>query len=232
MKAAIFLLAVVSIAVVGVFGCTEVSAPAGEASLAVSSDSTVGNSTAERVPTTTASTAGTQASALGMGAAGHEDPAGTVETGSGPVAKIGEPGERRNPIPLTQEAHVGDWKVKVVEAILDATEIVLKENMFNAPPAEGNRYVLISVEATYVGRDSSTFWLDTLCSFVGGKGGSCKMGVVVPPDSIMKQGETLPGASIAGNLVFEVPTAQVTGGTLLLEEAFSLNKARVFFAVE
>jgi hypothetical protein len=147
-------------------------------------------------------------------------------------ATIGELGERRNPIPVGQEAQVGDWKVRVVNATLDATHIILEENMFNNPPEDGNRYVLVLLEATYAGEESSTFWLDMMYSFVGGKGDAFGTAAVVAPDSITDEDEAFPGASVSGNLVFEVSSDQILGGTLLLEKAFSFDETRLFFAVE
>jgi hypothetical protein len=54
----------------------------------------------------------------------------------------------------------------------------------------------------------------------------------VVPDPITDEGEAFPGDTITGNLVFEVASDQVPGGTLRLKEAFSYDKACVFFAVE
>jgi len=227
MRAVVFMLVLSSVLLAGVAGCASAPGPEGEAALDASS-----GSKARVASTTTVAAEDMQTTSTKLSAAGQEGAAGTAATGSTQTVKIGEPGERRNPIPLNQEALVGDWKITVVGAILDATQIVLEENMFNAAPDEGDRYVLVSIEATYVGGESSTFWLDTLCSFVGGKGDSYRTGAVVPPDSITDEGAALPGAGIAGNLVFEVASDQVPGGTLLLEEAFSFDKIRVFFAVE
>lgn len=227
MRAAVFVLVLSSVLLIGISGCTGASGPAGDSGLEGASRSTL-----EAASTTTPGAAGVGTTATTLKAAGHESPAGTVSTGSTEAVKIGQPGERRNPIPLDQAAQVGDWKITVVGAVLDATQIILDENMFNAAPKEGNRYVLVSLEAVYLGGESSTFWLDMLCRFVGGKGGSYGVGAVVAPDSIMDKGEASPGTQISGNLVFEVPSDQLAGGTLMIEEAFSFKKARLFFAVE
>lgn len=227
MKAALIVLVLSSVLVFGLSGCTGVPGSPGETTPDASSGS------AARAVSSTGTVAddvGTTATTLK--AAGDESPVGTTATGPTPPTTIGEPGERRNPIPMNQEAQVGDWKVAVVGADLDATQIVLEENMFNAAPGEGNRYVLLSLEATYLGAGSSTFWLDMLCSFVGNKGDSFDQAAVVSPDSMMDEGEVLPGTRIAGNLVFEVASDQVLGGTLLLQEAFSFEKSRMFFAVQ
>lgn len=133
---------------------------------------------------------------------------------------------------MGQEAQVGDWKVRVVSAALDATGAVLDANMFNKPPEPGSQYVLVGIEATYVGEESSTFWVDMSYTFLGGQGESFGAGVAVAPDSILDEGEVFADGAVAGNLVFVVTSDQVACGTVTLEEAFSLEKTRVFFAVE
>lgn len=144
---------------------------------------------------------------------------------------IGEPGERRNPIPMGQQARVGDWMVKVVRVELDATQAVLDENMFNDSPGPGDQYVLVGIEAAYLGGGSSTFWVDMIYEFVGSEGGSFEPGTAIAPDSILDQGEAFTGGAVSGNLVFLVASDQVDGGTLMLEHVFALEETRMFFAV-
>lgn len=180
----------------------------------------------------TVSTSPAQNTTTAPTVAAEEGSPSTTQTTSTGNATIGELGERRNPIPIGREAQVAYWKVKVVDATLDATQIVLDENMFNDPPEDGSQYVLVSLEATYTGQDSSTFWIDMRYSFVGGKGNTVGAEIAVAPDSITDEGEAFTGAAITGNLLFEVASDQVSGGTLLIEEAFGFDKTRVFFAVE
>jgi hypothetical protein len=153
-----------------------------------------------------------------------------VKTTAG--ASIGEPGAHRNPIPVGHEAQVGNWKAKVSSATLNATQAVLDENMFNEPPDSGSQYVLVGIEATYTGEESSTFWVDMMCTFVGGRGDTFESETVVAPDSILNEGEVSTAGTISGNLVFMVRSDQIAGGTLMLKEAFLLDEVEVFFAVE
>ncbi|MBN1630220.1 MAG: hypothetical protein JW990_10680 [Thermoleophilia bacterium] len=165
----------------------------------------------------------------------------TTSTGDVPLVTItswvttdsvGAEGTRRDPIPLGQDTQVGDWKVRVVDAELDATQRVLDENMFNDPPDSESQYVLVTLEAMYVGQESSTFWIDMMYSFVGDEGDAFGVASTVAPDSITNDGEVTKGEIISGNLVFLVATKQASGGTLMLEETFSWDGKRVFFAVE
>jgi len=92
--------------------------------------------------------------------------------------------------------------------------------------------VLIKVEATRTGEEAAAFWVDTYYEFIGGGDNTFEVGYADIPDPISETGEADPGASISGNLVFEVSSAQVAGGTLRLSEAFSFEDVEVFFAVD
>lgn len=140
----------------------------------------------------------------------------------------GNVGTRENPVPLNQEAQVGDWKAKVVEANLDAWgEVSADPENVNDEPEPGHQYVLVLIEATYTGGQSSIFWLDVLDGFVGSKGNTFDSETFAP-DSIVQAGEAFPGASISGNLLFAVASDQVSGGTLMVRSLSST----MFFAVE
>jgi len=141
-------------------------------------------------------------------------------------------GTRQNPLAVGTTARVGDWEVKVTEVNLSADAAIAAENQFNDPPADGSVYILVGLEASYAGEESGTFWVDMMYSYYGSGGNTFDSAMAVEPNSISDAGETFPGASVTGNLVFEVPIDQVSGGALILEESFSFDETRVFFAVE
>jgi opacity protein-like surface antigen len=145
------------------------------------------------------------------------------------AAQSGDLGTRENPIPLGQEAQVGDWKVTVTGATLDATDQFTDSTY--EPLDAGSQIVLIDLTATYVGEDSGTFMMDMIYDFVGSGGNTYDwLPMSVDPD-ITDEGEVFPDASVSGLLSFVVASDQVSGGTLSLEE-FSFDGERVFFAVE
>jgi len=166
---------------------------------------------------------------------GHH-PDTTAADSAAPTAtttiKSGYQGNRDNPIPLGQEAQVGSWKVKMLEATLDADKIVYNHSEFNEAPQAGHQYVLIKLEATRTGEEAAAFWVDTYYEFIGSGGETFEVAYADIPDPISETGEAHPGASISGNLVFEVTSDQVAGGTLRLSEAFSFEDVEVFFAVD
>jgi hypothetical protein len=142
-------------------------------------------------------------------------------------------GTQQNPVHVGQEAQVGDWRIEVLGVTLNATQAVLAENMFNDPPAPGSQYVLVNLRATYTGQSSDTFWIGTSCRFVGSRGNTFSWGGAVAPNSILDYGEMFPGASATGNLLYEVPSDQVYGGLLMVEDSPDFNHAtRTFFAIQ
>lgn len=178
-----------------------------------------------------------QAFAAGLVESNWED-SGVVESPSvEPEANDSQSGDgvgsRESAVPLGQGAPVGDWTVTVMSVTPDATQQLLDKDEFADPPQAGNQYVLVSVEATYDGTESSDFSMDVSWKFVGSKGNTfgSPEGFVTPPDPIWNAGEAFPGASVSGDLVFEVPSDQVTGGALMFEETFSFDDLRVFFAI-
>lgn len=179
---------------------------------------------------------GTSARDTLEGALGFSLVGGDIGEGTTPpeedTSKSGEPGTRENPIPLGEEAQVGPWKVTVVGATLDATALVLDHNEFNEAPAAGEQYVLIEIEATRTAEEAAAFWVDMSYVFVGAGGNTFEAAFADVPDAISDMGEAYKGASVTGNLVFQVPSEQVAGGTLRLEESFSFEDSEVFFAIE
>jgi hypothetical protein len=144
-------------------------------------------------------------------------------------------GTRESPLPLGTVIELDDWSVSVTEVTADATDVVMAENEFNDPPADGRQFVLFRAEATYEGDDSGDPW-DLSWAIVGAGGntfgGSSTddyCGVI--PDAFDEKGETFPGGSVEGNVCLSVPGDQVDGATILVEDTFSFEDTRVFFAV-
>ena len=142
-------------------------------------------------------------------------------------------GTRSNPAPLGAVAKIGDWEVKIVDVNKDAADIVAAENMFNDAPAEGRSFVIWSIEATYTGSESGTAWIDLSWKLVGSAGNSFGGGFDdscgVIPDDLFEKGETFAGGVVSGNVCVSAETAQLDGGTILVEELF--GGSRTFFAI-
>jgi hypothetical protein len=142
-------------------------------------------------------------------------------------------GSRGNPIPLGTSAALADWEVAVTGVDRDATEVVMGESSFNEPPAEGNVFVLIDLEVTYLGADSSSFWADAGWSLLGPDlvaRNSFEAGCGSIPDDISFADEVFAGGTVSGKVCFEVPEETV-GDLALIVDAFASFDPddRIFF---
>ncbi len=146
----------------------------------------------------------------------------------------GAPGSRANPVPAGVTARVGDWEVTVLSVVPDAGEVVLEENSFNDPPAEGRRFVMVELAATYWGESSESVLWGLSMSAVGeslvaygGFEDSC--GVI--PDDIEDSREVFPGGTVTGNVCWAVDDGDAGSLVLIVEEALSFDADRVFMAL-
>ena len=146
----------------------------------------------------------------------------------------GRAGSLSEPLPVGEVAVVGDWVVRVVSVDAEAGKEVEAENEFKDPPGDGKVFFMATLEATYQGSDSSTFWVDMTLKTVGPSNvayeafdASC--GVI--PNSIDNAGETFLGGTITGNACWEVDVQDADSLILIAEQTFSLEPTRVLFAL-
>ena len=133
-------------------------------------------------------------------------------------------------VPVGEEAQVGEWKVTVVSVTAPATELIAYTNEFNEPPPPGSDYVVVTVQATYTGEGSADFSLDMASAFVGSDGGEfgAPQRRAEAPQPIEEAGEAGPGETVSGDLVFEVSSAEMAGGTVRLAPASAPEAATLF----
>lgn len=143
------------------------------------------------------------------------------------ITATGGAGMVDNPLPLGQEAQIGDWKVKVVGATLDATQAVLAALSSNPTPDSGSQYVLVKLEATNTGTGSATYFDAGLWGIIGSKGDLFESSTAWAPDDLYDVGETLPGGTASGNVLFMMDSDQVSGG--LVGIADTGNPAQIVF---
>ncbi|MBN1321150.1 MAG: S-layer homology domain-containing protein [Thermoleophilia bacterium] len=121
-----------------------------------------------------------------------------------------------NLVPKGQTAQVGDWKVKVTGATLNATQIVLAHKPAPASPQAGSQYVLVSLSATNAGSTTGDFFWLPGQAYIGSKGDRFELArfpTMLWPHHIC---DVSPGATVSGDLLFEVPSNQASGGCLEL----------------
>ncbi len=145
-------------------------------------------------------------------------------------------GTRDNPAPAGSTATLGTYEVSLGATTANANEMVATENEFNAPPVDGRQFVLVPVNVKYIGDESGTPWIDLSIQFVGSGGNTYGTGTDdycgVIPQQLMDLGEMYNGATASGNHCASVPTGEVEGGTWVVEETFSFDGTKVFFALQ
>jgi hypothetical protein len=115
---------------------------------------------------------------------------------------------RDNPVPMGQEYLVPEgWRVRMVDFIPDATQMVLDENQFNDPPRAGYKFAIVRVRVTNVSAEEPA---DPDVSFAMRMVGSLNVGYstfenscgVIPDD--FPSNDVFRGGSAEGNICFEV----------------------------
>lgn len=160
---------------------------------------------------------------------------GTVTTTSGAststtATATGAAGTRENPIPLGQEVQMGDWKVKISKVTVDATQAIIAVNSPGDTPDAGSQYVLVNIEATNTGSASADYYYDADWTFVASGGDTFTPSSVVAPDDLTDVGDTPPGGTASGDVVFMVDSNQVSDGVVMIENLVDSAEAAVYFA--
>jgi len=145
----------------------------------------------------------------------------------------GDPGTRGNPFPIGETARVGNWDLTVVSAAPDAGEAVLAENPFNDPPADGYRFFIAEIAATYQGAEAESLFLGLTFEAVGNGGVaydfSAYCGVI--PDPIDDFFDIPTGGTVTGNICWQVTTDDADSLVLMAYPGFSFGDDRAFFSL-
>lgn len=135
-------------------------------------------------------------------------------------------GSRNNPIPRGESALLyGNWEVRVIHVTPNATPLVLRENMFNAPPKPGYQFFLATIEATYRGAGSARFDGSYRLRAVGPANVAYstfedRCGVI--PDAISDR-EVFSGGTIRGNVCWQV-LASDAANLLMYDDPFLADR--------
>lgn len=127
------------------------------------------------------------------------------------------PGTRDNPYAPGDPIDLGDWTITLSETNLDATDEVTA-NSFNEIE-DGHTAIMVAVEATYTGDESSTVWIDVGIEYVGGDGNtydSANAYCGLVDDGLLQVREQYPDATVTGNVCVAVP-AEAADGTWKVE---------------
>lgn len=150
------------------------------------------------------------------------------------VASCADVGTRENPVSMGTTVDLGDgWQIKVVNVIPDATDIILKENMFNKQPKPGDQFFIATVEAKYTGSDSATFdgrfrLRAVGPSSVGYSTFENRPGVIPNP---LPSSEVFTGGVISGNIGWEIKSSDANTLVMYDNPMIGSKSNRVYMAL-
>lgn len=187
-----------------------------------SASETTSTVTATSVPGTTTTTEAKQA---------KPQPAETTTTAPRESTET----SRESPLPVGEVAYVGGWAIRVVSINPDATDEITEASEFNEPIEDGETFFMVALEATYVGDESGTFWLDNSLKVVGDSNVAydsfdAYCGLI--PDALSNAGEAFSGGSITGNECWRVAAADAESLVLIAEESFAFDGGRTFLSLD
>lgn len=113
----------------------------------------------------------------------------------------------------------------------DATAAVRAMNSFNEAPPEGQQFYMVEVSATYSGEGSGDpLWDLTFSALDSGNTQISEGECGVIPEEMDAFKEVFSGGSLAGNICFVVPSADVSS-LVLYVDAGMVDSQRVFLAL-
>ncbi|WP_166787160.1 DUF4190 domain-containing protein [Cryobacterium sp. TMT2-23] len=154
-------------------------------------------------------------------------PAADAPAADAPAADSAAVGTRENPAPLgttvvVKNAGVPAWEVTLNASTLDANAAMAAENQFNDAPAAGSQWAMVPVTVKYVGTETGNPAFDLTFSFVSAAGTTHQVfdHIAMGPNELSATNDLYPGATATGNVVIEVPSADVAIGTWTVKPIF------------
>jgi hypothetical protein len=142
-----------------------------------------------------------------------------------------ELGSRNNPIALGDTVVVNDWRVQFTKVNRDALKLILEADPYSSSPSASERYLLVALNATYIGEESSEPNSDLRFKVVGSKGNTFSQSCGYFSGSFSQNGETFSGATVKGDLCFTVDADQITGATISVQGDYS-TEDRKFMSLD
>ena len=152
------------------------------------------------------------------------DSSGGGESKDVSAAASGPGTSKDNPAPLGTAIEVAKgWTVTVNSVNLDANAIMATENTFNTP-ASGKVFVIANVTVANGDDTPSSAFSNVTVKMLTPSGAALDTAFGVTPDALDVSTQLQPGGSLTGNLLYEVPAADVTGLLVLGEPLFTLDE--------
>lgn len=122
--------------------------------------------------------------------------------------------------PVTVGVDGGNLEVVLGDLNPDATAEILEYNQFNPAPAEGSKYMMVPVTATYHGTGEIDAWMETGIFYVTADGTQVYEAPVVAPEDPSAAPALADGASVTFQLAFEVPAGDDGSGLMVVGPLF------------
>lgn len=120
-------------------------------------------------------------------------------------------------VPFGAAEAEGYLEVTFGEVTWDAGEVIAEANMFNDPPREGHRYLLVTLEATYLGTGTFHAYVWASFEFVAEDGSVHQHTRLATPNyESGGHGQIRDGGSFSEEIVFEVPEGAPEQGHFVL----------------
>jgi hypothetical protein len=142
-----------------------------------------------------------------------------------------ELGSRNNPISLGDTVVVNDWRVQITKVNKDALKVIMDTDPYSVSPSASERYLLATLNATYIGEESSEPNSDLRFKVVGSKGNTFSQSCGYFSGSFSQNEETFSGATVKGDLCFTVDADQITGATISIQGDYS-TEGRKFISID
>ena len=143
-------------------------------------------------------------------------PTATPEPTPTPTPSVGT---LTNPVPVGEVAVYPNWDVSVVSFNRDATSVVAAENPFVDPPDPGYVYAIVGGQGTFTGTGFGSISGDLRFRLVADSSlvyDEVESWIAKPPDKLGYQPNVLPGGTISGNVMFQVPANDVDSFLLMV----------------
>ena len=136
-------------------------------------------------------------------------------------------------LPLGTAAPIGErYTVTVTDVDLDATELILAEEPANEPPEPGSTYVMVTLDAVFIGEGQGEPYFDLLVGAVadGEREFDDIDCLALTPDDMFGLPPLASGEGVVGTFCLVVPLDATDSLTFFVEEHESIADTRVWWS--
>ncbi|MGD0955182.1 MAG: DUF4352 domain-containing protein [Methanotrichaceae archaeon] len=126
-------------------------------------------------------------------------------------------------VAVGQSATVDNWQISISDYTPDATNAIAQENMLNPKPSSGGQWAMVYVNAKNMGKDKNNFNCGNL-HLVGASGQVYNVPLFCICPNNFPPGEAFPGASLSGNIAFDVSTQDISSVKLYYKGGWGKGK--------